>query len=79
MCMTETTLDVRDVPPAERHPKIHDAFAALESGEALTLINDHEPKPLFYEMEAEIEDFDADGYDVEQRGNDEFVATFPKK
>ena len=77
--MTETTLDVRDVPPAERHPKIHDAFADLESGESLTLINDHEPKPLFYEMRAEVETFDADGYTVDHRGPEEYVATFPKK
>lgn len=79
MCMAEKTLDVRELPPAERHPKIHDAFADLESGEALTLINDHEPKPLFYELQAEVEHFDADGYDVERRGDSEFVATLPKK
>lgn len=77
--MAETTLDVREIPPAERHPKIHDAFADLDSGETLTLINDHEPKPLFYEMQAEVEAFDADGYTVERRSVDEFVARFPKK
>jgi len=77
--MTGKTLDLRDVPPPQRHPKIHDAFAELDSGEALTIVNDHEPKPLFYEFQAEVESFDADGYDVEQRGSDEFVATLPKK
>lgn len=77
--MTDTTLDVREIPPAERHPKIHDAFDDLNSGETLTLINDHEPKPLFYEMQAEVKEFDADGYTVERRGTNEFVATFPKK
>jgi uncharacterized protein (DUF2249 family) len=77
--MADTTLDVRDIPPAERHPTIHDAFADLESGEALTLVNDHEPKPLFYEMAAEVESFDADGYEVDRIAPDEFVATFPKK
>jgi uncharacterized protein (DUF2249 family) len=77
--MTERTLDLRDVPPPERHPKIHDAFADLDSGEALTIVNDHEPKPLFYEFQAEVEAFDADGYDVERRGPEEFVATLPKK
>jgi uncharacterized protein (DUF2249 family) len=77
--MTETTLDLRDVPPAERHPKIHEAFAALDGGEALTLINDHEPKPLFYEMQAEVDSFDADGYEVERAGDEKFVATLPKK
>lgn len=77
--MPGETLDVRDLPPAERHSRIHDAFADLESGTELTLINDHEPKPLFYEMKAERPAFDADGYDVERRGEEEFVATFPKR
>jgi uncharacterized protein (DUF2249 family) len=77
--MPEQTLDLRDVPPPERHPKIFEAFEALESGEALTLVNDHEPRPLYYELEAEVEEFDADGYSVEQRGDTEFVATLPKK
>ena len=77
--MTETTLDLRDVPPPERHPKIHDAFDELESGSSLTIVNDHEPKPLFYEMQAEVEAFDAEGYEVEQRGPNEFVASLPKK
>ncbi|WP_117595378.1 DUF2249 domain-containing protein [Haloprofundus halophilus] len=74
-----TTLDVRDVPPAERHPKILHAFAALEPGEALELVNDHEPKPLFYEMQAEVAEFDAAGYESEQRSPEEWVARFPKK
>jgi uncharacterized protein (DUF2249 family) len=77
--MVDTTLDLRDVPPAERHPKVHDAFESLSSGETLELVNDHEPKPLFYEMRAETADFDADGYEVEKRGPTEFVARFPKK
>jgi uncharacterized protein (DUF2249 family) len=77
--MPATTLDLREVPPPERHPKIHDAFAALDSGETLRIVNDHEPRPLFYEMKAEVEAFDADGYSVEQRDDDEFVADLPKR
>jgi uncharacterized protein (DUF2249 family) len=77
--MPATTLDVREVPPPERHPKIHEAFAELDSGESLQIVNDHDPKPLFYEMQAEVESFDADGYEVERRGSEEFVATFPKR
>ncbi len=77
--MAATTLDIRDVPPSERHPKIHDAFQALGSGETLEIVNDHEPKPLFYEFQAEVEDFDADAYEVQQRGATEFVARLPKK
>jgi uncharacterized protein (DUF2249 family) len=77
--MTEQTLDLRDVPPFERHPMIHDAFDDLDDGEALTIVNDHEPKPLFYEFQAEVPSFDAEGYSVEQRGPREFVATLPKR
>ena len=73
------TLDLRDVPPPQRHPKIHDAFEELESGEELVLVNDHEPKPLFYEMQAEVDAFDAENYTVDQVAADEFVATLPKK
>ena len=72
------TLDVREIPPAERHPKIHDEFEALDSGETLEIVNDHPPKPLFYEMQAEVETFDADGYEVDREGPETFVATFPK-
>ena len=77
--MPATTLDLRDVPPAERHPKIHDAFAELDSGETLRIVNDHEPKPLFYEFQAEVESFDADNYAVERRGVEEYVADLPKR
>jgi len=76
--MPATTLDLRDVPPPERHPKIHDAFTELDSGESLRIVNDHEPKPLFYEFQAEVEDFDAENYAFERRDDEEFVADLPK-
>jgi uncharacterized protein (DUF2249 family) len=77
--MPATTLDLRDVPPPQRHPKIHDAFADLGAGEALSIVNDHDPKPLFYEFQAEVEAFDAEGYEVDQVGPNEFIATLPKQ
>lgn len=76
-CMPE--LDVRDLPPKERHPKIMNSFADMDTGETLVLINDHDPKPLYYEMDAEVDAFDADGYSVEQEGEERFVAEFPKR
>jgi uncharacterized protein (DUF2249 family) len=72
-------LDVRDLPPKERHPKIMDAFESLDSGESLTLINDHDPKPLYYEMQAERDAFDADNYEMEKEGPERVVATLPKR
>jgi len=72
-------IDVRDLPPKERHPEIMSAFESLDSGESLTLVNDHDPKPLYYEMQAERAAFDADGYEVEKEGPERFVATLPKQ
>jgi len=77
--MPATTLDIREVPPPERHPMIHEAFRDLDSGETLRIVNDHEPKPLFYEFRAEVEAFDAENYAVERRDTDEFVADLPKE
>jgi len=71
-------LDVRSIPPNERHDRIHDAFAALEPGESLTIINDHDPKPLYYELSAEVPAFDDEAYAVEREGPERFVAELPK-
>ncbi|MFN8386054.1 MAG: DUF2249 domain-containing protein [Anaerolineales bacterium] len=51
-----TTLDVREIPPRERHPKIFQTFDALKDGEHFTLVNDHDPKPLFYQFSHERKD-----------------------
>lgn len=47
-------LDVRDMAPRERHPTILDTFDALPSGGAFELVNDHDPKPLRYQFDAEL-------------------------
>lgn len=49
----KTTIDVRSIAPRERHPLIFGGFDALTAGETLLLINDHDPKPLFYQFQAE--------------------------
>lgn len=72
------TLDVREIPPAKRHPKIHETFDEMSPGETLEIVNDHEPKPLYYEMAAEIPTFDAENYRVDKPEPGKFVAQFPK-
>lgn len=47
------TLDLRTMPPFERHDKIFQMWDDLKSGEILRIINDHDPKPLHYQFEAE--------------------------
>ena len=46
-------LDVREEPPARRHELIFDTYGALEGGEGFVLVNDHDPKPLYYQFAAE--------------------------
>ncbi len=46
-------LDVRNVVPRERHMLIFDTYTGLKPGEAFILINDHDPRPLYYQFEAE--------------------------
>jgi uncharacterized protein (DUF2249 family) len=46
-------LDIRPVPPPQKHPLILQTFDALAVGETLQLINDHEPRPLFYQFHHE--------------------------
>jgi uncharacterized protein (DUF2249 family) len=48
-----TTLDVRTEPPARRHALIFDTFERLAAGRDFELVNDHDPKPLYYQLEAE--------------------------
>lgn len=47
------TVDVRNVEPKDRHPKIFLTFDKLPSGDTMELINDHDPKPLWYQFQAE--------------------------
>ena len=49
----EAVLDVRALVPAQRHEKIFATYGALVPGTAFVLVNDHDPKPLRYQFEAE--------------------------
>lgn len=49
----ETVLDVSDLPPRERHPRIFALLDRLPAGSTFVLVNDHDPKPLHYQMLAE--------------------------
>ncbi len=43
-------VDVRAVPPRDRHPLIFQTFDNLAQGEAMELVNDHAPTPLYYQF-----------------------------
>lgn len=46
-------LDVRSLVPAQRHETIFERIDQLAFGVSFVLINDHDPKPLYYQLEAE--------------------------
>ncbi len=46
-------VDVRQTPPAQRHPLIFGTFEKLNPGQSFELVNDHDPKPLYYQFQAE--------------------------
>jgi uncharacterized protein (DUF2249 family) len=47
---SKAVIDVRFIPPRERHPLIFKTFDSLQPGEAFLLITDHEPRPLHYQF-----------------------------
>src|SRR5262245_65455794 len=51
--LTEHVIDVRPMPPRERHPTIFGTWAELAFGESILLVNDHDPVPLYYQFAAE--------------------------
>lgn len=46
-------LDVTVIEPRLKHPTIFDKFDSLPGGEAFIIHNDHDPKPLYYQLLAE--------------------------
>jgi uncharacterized protein (DUF2249 family) len=51
---TATRVDVRTIAPRERHPLIFATFQGLPPGAAMELVNDHDPRPLYYQFSAEM-------------------------
>src|ERR1019366_5475192 len=46
-------LDVALLEPRQKHPTIFKRFDELNGGESLLIKNDHDPKPLYYQLLAE--------------------------
>jgi regulator of cell morphogenesis and NO signaling len=48
--VAENFLNVTLLEPRQKHPTIFVRFDELEEGESLTIYNDHDPKPLYYQL-----------------------------
>ena len=51
--LTEQLLDVRSMPPRQRHPTIFQTWSDLPDGGSFLLVNDHDPLPLYYQFACE--------------------------
>lgn len=54
MTSTASRIDVRTIPPRDRHALIFSTFEGLAGGQALELVNDHDPRPLQQQFEARL-------------------------
>jgi uncharacterized protein (DUF2249 family) len=74
---TTLELDVRDLVPRERHERIFAELAHLERGRRLRLVNDHDPKPLHYQLLAEHPgEYD---WEPEELGPERWVVAITRK
>ncbi len=46
MSASPLELDVRVIPPRDKHPTIFRTFDGLASGQAMVIVNDHDPRRL---------------------------------
>lgn len=46
----KTTVDAREYAPKDKHRVIFETFDQLQAGESMLLVNDHDPKPLYYQF-----------------------------
>ncbi|WP_336514137.1 iron-sulfur cluster repair di-iron protein [Pollutibacter soli] len=46
----EQILNVTTLPAGQKHPAIFQRFDDLKEGESFTIHNDHDPKPLYYQL-----------------------------
>lgn len=49
----ENSIDVRIIEPINKHRRIFERFDSLQPGANLLILNDHDPKPLYYQLLAE--------------------------
>lgn len=56
MSQFNAQVDARKYQPKDKHNVIFETFDNLKKGEKMELINDHDPRPLHYQMMAERAD-----------------------
>ena len=70
-------LDVRVIAPREKHPTIFRTFDSLQPGQSMLLVNDHDPRPLRYQLMAERPD--SFEWEYEAQGPEEWRVRISRK
>lgn len=73
----EIRIDVREITPRDRHPLIFNTYDQLAPGASMLLVNDHDPKPLYYQLSAERTNLG--GWDYLESGPDVWQVRISKK
>jgi regulator of cell morphogenesis and NO signaling len=47
---TDIIIDVTKLQPNQKHPAIFDAFDTINPGQSVIIHNDHDPKPVYYQL-----------------------------
>ena len=75
--LEENYIDVTLIEPKLKHPTIFQVFDSLAGGESLTIHNDHDPKPVYYQLLGERGDIFTWKY--EQQGPEWWDVLITKK
>jgi regulator of cell morphogenesis and NO signaling len=70
-------LNVSLIEPRLKHPTIFKHFDDLESGESFVIDNDHDPRPLYYQLLGERGDIFT--WEYLEQGPDRFKVKIAKK
>ena len=73
--MAVKTLDLRKMPAFKRHVEIFNCWNKLKENNALRIINDHDPKPLYYQFQAEQKAFE---WKYEKQGPKDWIVSITK-
>ncbi|MCC7332605.1 MAG: DUF2249 domain-containing protein [Flavobacteriales bacterium] len=75
--VTTEVLNVSLIEPRLKHPTIFKHFDDLTSGESFIIDNDHDPRPLYYQLLGERGDIFT--WEYVQQGPDRFKVKIAKK
>ena len=54
MTQASVRIDAQSIPPHARHATIFATFAELAPGQAMELVNNHDPRPLFFQFQNSV-------------------------